>query len=312
MRTPNELALGRLVAYAYSGGYAAHGDLALLPTNFENRLRLVIEKHLGSNRSPTTKLHFLSTLHTNDLYLTVACAQPTEAGWSRFHCAYRKYIRRVAISVSDTNDAGRELAENMLTDLFMPDRSGHSRIASFDGQQSLATWLGVVIRRRAVNQGMLKWNRFEGIDRLSDVVDQAAFSNVEAAITRSRHDLIVQDCFELAIERLSDLERLMLLLRYEDGLRVVEIARVLDVHPSGVTRQLKQICVKLHKRIISLLVVKYRLDHVSVRECVEEILENPAHSILTFLTSWYLRGGVSGELASKLGLSGPSKELETS
>lgn len=300
MKSPNELTLCSLAAQAYSDAYATHGDLALPPTAFEGALQVVIRKHLGSNRSLTTKLSFVRTLHTNDLYLAVACAEQTEPGWRRFLVTYHKYIRRVALSVSPTSDAGRELAENMLADLFIPARSGHSRIASFDGQQSLATWLGVVIRRRAVNQSLLKWNRFECIDRLANVVDDAALGKVEGAITRNRHEAIVRDCFKLSIESLSDRERLMLFLRYQEGLRVVEVAEVLGVHPSGVTRQIKHICLKLQKRIISLLVLKYHLDPTSIRECVLDILENPAHSILVFLTHSCGRGsdGVRGSVSS--------------
>jgi len=302
MTSPNELTFCSLAAQAYSDAYAAHGDLSLLPTVFESALHLVIRKHLGLNCSLTTKLNLVRTLHTNDLYLAVACAEQTEEGWRRFDVTYHKYIRRVALSVSRTNDAGRELAENLFADLFIPDRSGHSRIASFDGQQSLATWLGVVIRRRALNQSLLKWNRIECIDRLANLVDDAALSKVEDAITRNRHEVIVRDCFKLTIESLNDRERLMLFLRYQEGLRVLEVAEVLGVHPSGVTRQINHICLKLQKRITSLLVLKYHLGPASIRECVHDILENPAHSILVFLTDSCGRGSDGErESVSKLG-----------
>jgi hypothetical protein len=97
----------------------------------------------------------------------------------------------VARFVSPTRDAARELAANILSDLFMPDRSGHSRIASFDGQQSMATWLRVIINRRAINQGLLKWNSFEHIDRLKEIVDQASISRIEATVRRGEYEAIL-------------------------------------------------------------------------------------------------------------------------
>ena len=102
---------------------------------------MIIEKHLGSNATPAAALSFFSTLHTTDLYLTIACSQSGDRAWTRFVTAYQKYMDKVARFVSPTSDAARELASDVMADLFLHDRSGRSRIASFDGQQSLATWL---------------------------------------------------------------------------------------------------------------------------------------------------------------------------
>jgi RNA polymerase sigma factor (sigma-70 family) len=218
-----------------------------------------------------------------NLYLTVACSRSSDRAWTRFVTAYQKYIDKVARFVSPTSDAARELASGVMADLFMPDRSGHSRIASFDGQQSLATWLRVLMSHRATNLRMLKWNTCGSIERLSDVADVAAITRLEAALSASKYEAILEDCFRLASESLTDRERLILLLRYDDRLRVFEIARALGVHPSGITRQLQNTHLKLQKKIISVLTLKYHLGPAAIKECLVDLLENPAHSLLVFL-----------------------------
>lgn len=233
MSSAPAMTLSSLAAQAYSDGYASHGDIDLQPERFKNQLLVAIEKHLGSNAPAAATLSFFSTLHTTDLYLTVACSESSDRAWARFVTAYQRYIDKVARFVSPTSDAARDLASEVMADLFMPDRSGRSRIASFDGQQSLATWLRVLMSNRATNLRMLKWNNCEPIERLSDVADIAATTRMEAAISASRCEAILEDCLRLSSKSLTDRERLILLWRYDDGLRVAEIARALGRSPFG-------------------------------------------------------------------------------
>lgn len=291
MSSAPALSLSGLAGEAFSYGYAVHGDIGLEPRTFEDHLCLVMGKHLGSDAAPSAQLSLFRTLHTADLYLAVGCAQPSEQAWRRFVITYEEYINEVARFVSPTRDWARELATDILGDLFMPDRSGHIRIGSFDGQQSLATWLRVIINRRAINQALLKWNSFEHLDPLKDIVDQASISRIEVALRRREYESTLNNCFRLASESLTRHERLLLLLRYEEELRVFEVARVLAIHPSGVTRQLQHIQVKLQKKMLSILAVKYHLGPEAIKECLLDLLENPAHSLLEFLKQSYTEDG---------------------
>jgi len=293
------MTLSSLAAQAYKDGYASHGDIDLQPERFENQLWVTIEKHLGLNAPAATTFSFFSSLHTIDLYLTIGCSQSSDRAWARFVTAYQRYIDKVARFVSPTSDTARDLASDVMADLFMPDRSGRSRIASFDGQQSLATWLRVLMSNRATNLRMLKGNTYQPIERLSDVADVAAITRMEAALNASMYEAILEDCFELASESLTDRERLILLLRYDDRLRIFEIARALGVHPSGITRQLQNTHLKLQKKIISVLTLKYHLGPAAIKECLVDLLENPAHSLLVFLKASALRN--SGQPDSKQG-----------
>src|SRR5882724_11858610 len=117
MSSAPAVTLSGLAAQAYSVGYAHHGDIDLDPERFETQLCLIIEKHLGADAPTSAQMNFGGTLRTTDLYLTIACAQPTESAWGRFTVAYQRYIDAVARFVSPTNSVARELAENMLADL---------------------------------------------------------------------------------------------------------------------------------------------------------------------------------------------------
>lgn len=283
MSSAPAMTVSSLAEQAYLDGYASHGNIHLELGTFEKQLRMVIEKHLGLNAPAAAAFRFISTLHTTDLYLTVACSHSSDRAWERFLTAYQTYIDKVARFVSPTIDMARELASDVLADLFMPDRSGRSRIASFDGQQSLATWLRVLMSNRATNLRMLKWNTCERIERLSDAADVSANTRIESALSASRYQGILEDCLKLASESLTDRERLILLWHYEDGLRLLEISRVLNVHPSSITRQLQKTHFKLQKKIVSVLALKHHLGPAAIKECLLEVLENPAYSLLVFL-----------------------------
>jgi RNA polymerase sigma-70 factor (ECF subfamily) len=282
--------VSNLAMQAYSDGYACYGDIDLKLERFESQLRLVIEKHLGASALEAATLRFINTLHTADLYLAIACSQSSDRAWEQFISAYQSYIDKVAWFVSPTSDSARELATSVMADLFMPDRSGHSRIASFDGQQSLATWLRVLMSNRAINLRMLKGNNCEPIERLSDVTDVAAIARMRSALSASKYQDIIDDCFKLASACLTERQQLILLWHYDDGLRLNEIGRVLGVHPTGISRQLHKTHLKLRKKIIFFLTAKHKLSPAAVKECLLDLFDNPHYSLLSYLRVSELNG----------------------
>lgn len=278
-----ELTFSRLATQAYADGYAVHGEIDLQLETFANRLLLVVEKHLGPNVSAISLNSFFISLHLTDLYLASACSQPSDAAWRRFEAAYRKFINDVARFVSSSADEAREVAADVEANLYMPGLSGQSRIASFDGQQSLATWLRVVISRIAINHKASRWNKVERLDPLEDVPDNRSAARIEANIRRGRYEAIVEDCFREACKSLTDRERLIVLLHYGEGLRLVEIARCFDLHPSRVTRGLQSAQSKIQKAVVSLMTLKYELGPVAIQEALAEMLENAAYSPLMII-----------------------------
>jgi len=272
-----------LFEQAYSDGYTCHGDFGLGPEEFAAHLTAIAEKHLGQGVPQAVALSFIDSLHTCDVYLAAACAQHSAAAWSRFMSLYQKYLKAIALSVSPSSDAARELADSVLVEMFLPDRSGHSRIASYYGRGSLATWLRIIVCNRAINERKRKDNSLERIESMPEMAETSGVHNIEAALRAARYENMIDDSLRSSCKCLTDRERLLLLSRYDDELQVSQIARLLGVCPSTVTRQLERVQGKLRENVISILASKYNLQQAVIEECLIDLLENPSHSILALI-----------------------------
>lgn len=283
MTSPCELFFSNLLNRVYQNAYAVHGELDLDPQHFAERLRFLIKVHLGSDVSLASNLDCLRSLYAIDLYLSIACAQSSDAAWRRFLTLYEHHILECARFNLINRGAARELADSVIPDLCLPDASGKSRIASYDGSWPLITWLRAVVSHQAINQHKLRRNGFESMDSMRDVRDDKAVSRIDAALIANRYSAAIKDSFAVASASLTEHERHILLLRYDDALQVTEIATTLAVHPSTVTRQIQQAQAKLQKRIIRTLALEHHFGPAVIKECLTDILENPSHSLLASL-----------------------------
>lgn len=75
-----------------------------------------------------------------------------------------------------------------------------------------------------------------------------------------------------------------MLLRYEDELQINEIAKLLGVNSSSVTRQLQRIQEKMKVEVIAILAQRYHLNAEAIEECLRDMQENPEYSILEFIS----------------------------
>ncbi|HJQ71397.1 MAG TPA: sigma-70 family RNA polymerase sigma factor [Blastocatellia bacterium] len=276
-------ALGKLAEEAYVDGYKRYGDLGLALNRYESHLHSIVEKHLGSCPAQATLISFFDDLHKEDLYLAASCAEASEPGWRCFVSSYSRYIYKVANSAFAAIDMSIEIADCVIADMFLPDRSGCSRIASYDGRSSLAVWLRVIVLHKAIKERKRKSNNQEPLESSSEEADEAAISRIDATLRANRYKDIIRESFECASRALTARERMLLLMRYEEKLREKEIARIFNVSPSTITRHLHAVYDKLHQEIISILLSRYGLTTHALEECLTDILENPSHSILTFI-----------------------------
>lgn len=268
---------------AYADGYALHGDLQLGRETFHHHLRRIIEKHLEPDASPDAALMLCDRLHTDDLYLTLACTQPSQRAWEVFANAYRAYIRGLARVALPTEEAALDLAASIPGHLFLPDRGGHSRIASYDGQTSLATWLRVIIVRLAINRVANKANHHESIECLPEKIDEMSLQRIDTAVRARTYESLIKAALLAASASLSQQERLIVLWRYEDGCSGLEIARLLEVHPSTITREMQRLHQKLRTEVLMQLATTHHLSAAALDDCLADLQENPSYSILTAL-----------------------------
>lgn len=289
-----------IVSTAYSDGRARFGDLGLHLPIFSERIRSIVQKHMGMSPLPGQELDFLKGLHGGDLYLATACAQHSpgmmnggdeatdsenaSSAWRVLEKTYKGFICDLVRFFYSTSFAAQDLADSILADLFLPDRSGTSRIASYDGRSSLSTWLRVVVCNRAINARRCSAT-VKNTDIQAEIPDGPALESIELTVLARRYGAALGDSLKSACSGLTPRERLILLWRYEDGLQLGQIARLLGIHQSNVTRQLERMQGKLRDEVVSILAQKHGLSRSAIQECIQDIVENPRHgvSILDFI-----------------------------
>src|SRR5712671_4063645 len=144
-----DVSLRDLANAAYQAGYSVHGDLNLGIDDFGERLFYVMRRcpRTGDDTGDelSARAQLLKQLHTTDLYLSTACALRRDKAWFRFDTIYRKYMNDLVTFICSTHSIASEIRDTTSVHLFLPDRTGQCRIASYDGRSSLATWLRVII-----------------------------------------------------------------------------------------------------------------------------------------------------------------------
>jgi RNA polymerase sigma factor (sigma-70 family) len=198
------------------------------------------------------------------------------------HLSQFRFDPEVAGEQRKPPDSALELADLTLTDMFLPDRSGESRIASYEGRSSLATWLWVIVSNRTINERQRMWNRMQRVELSVDIADATALRSVEIRTAERSLRARAQRFFAVGLLGLGRPGRLILLWRYEEGLQLGEIARLLGVHQSTVTGQLERLLKRMRGEVVSILASKYQLSLAAIEECLSVIVDRPSHSISVF------------------------------
>jgi RNA polymerase sigma-70 factor len=271
MRTPCEV--DEVMSGLLKDAMAYHGDLGLSPAAWQMRVAAIVTK-CGKEMDDARAAMFASRLHTRDLYLATCCAEGLDSAWRRFDTLYHKYVQELARCLTRNALQAEDIGEGLLVDLFLPDTTGHSRIASYDGRSSLATWLHVIVMHRIANERVRKWNTLERPGDVPEIADRSALGNLDAAIRAARYGPAIEASLRKAIAALTARERQMLLWRYQRGLLLEDIGRMLSVHPSTVFRQLERAQERLREHVALNLARTYGFAEAAISECFVEALEN--------------------------------------
>ena len=249
---------------------AFHETVCVPADAFHQCVRRVAQRHFGTQPFDETSLRdFIGSLHTNDLFLAVACARGSDEGWLRFFELYRKYLNDLCRHLMSRGADYLELSANVSADLYLLDKSGNRRIASYDGRSSLATWLRVVASNRIINDRSRKASRVGNLDVIPEPADPTALSAVEAQLGRNRYRSAILSCFQRATNQLSPHERLVILLRFDCSVQLGEIAKIFDVHQSTITRQIDKVTARLRADVSQLLSSEYGLSRSAIDECLD-------------------------------------------
>ena len=180
------------------------------------------------------------SLSTPDVLVRLMAASDArgrESAWAAFLEQYSGLVLHVARSRSRDHDAIMSCYEFVVDQLRRDDHARLRRYVS-DGHGKFTTWLLVVVRRLCVDHHRQLYGRLQAangdrhterrllIDLVGDTVGLELLVDPE-----SSDDTVLRDersaLLSRALEQLTPSDRLILRLRFDDGLSVPEIARML-------------------------------------------------------------------------------------
>jgi RNA polymerase sigma-70 factor len=286
---------------------------------FSTSIRTAIEKYLVNHESesaptPDEIRQFINELQVKDLYLSLACAHGNEHAWWEFDQGFRRYIERIARHLSSAETAAEEVIDSVYVELYgtrVVDDVRQSKFATYTGRGTLRGWLRTVVwhavidlhRARHDEVSIDDWSESGG--EMHDRPGWRAESRggegaMVDRITRERYRAATLAALDTSLATLDDHEKLLLLYYHVEGLKLREIARLVEepqsplrrwfqrqskrrvnipesrVHESTVMRWLEKVYGKVLERFRSELQEKSELSEAEIELCVEMATEDLA------------------------------------
>jgi RNA polymerase sigma factor (sigma-70 family) len=271
-----------LVASLYSQSLAARWGLS--QPQFACGLERSLRKRFPEGApSPDRLEEYLLTLHLEDLALTTACIEGSEAAWEYFVQEYRGYLRAAAGAISKASRYGanpQELADSLFSDLFglMDGKRGErSLFRYFHGRSSLKTWLRTVLAQRHVDY-IRSQRRMESLDAEDGEKPTLPTERVQNQPLQDPHRAHYLACFTTALhhclELLHPADRERLELYYARQMKLAEIGRQLGEHESSVSRNLERIRRELRALAEQHLRDAFSLSDAEILQCFEYAAED--------------------------------------
>lgn len=229
------------------------GKIGLSRDHFAVVLCEVAAKHTSAATTENEIRTFLLSLRVDELALARACAAGSNSAWEIFLTRYREKLYLSALRVAREDSAARELADTLYADLYgTKTRDGQrvSKLASYTGRGSLEGWLRTVLAQEYVNR-YRRTKRLVSLDEECEDGVQFHAPEAEPVPADAYGDRRLADATDEAIRVLSSEDRMVLSAYYLDGRTLAEIARMLGVHESTISRKLDKLAKGLRKQIVS-------------------------------------------------------------
>ncbi len=211
----------------------------------------VWQKYAAGN-APTQLREFCVSLKIEELVLARACAHGNERAWETFMARYRERLYEIGLQIAREDSAARELADSLYADLYgTVTREGKrvSKLASYTGRGSLEGWLRTVMAQEHVNR-YRRQKRMVSLEEETEDGSQFAAPNPEPVLVV---DPRLEAATDEALSSLPSEDRFILAAYFLDGRTLAEIARLLSVHESTISRKLDRLAKSLRKQILATL-----------------------------------------------------------
>lgn len=231
-------------------------DFGLSAEEFRAAITTAVDKYLvgfannGSAPSASEIREFISGLQGSDLYLALACARGNEPAWQQFDQVYRPFIERLARHLASSGTDADEVIDSVYAELFgtrMVAGVRQSKFRSYTGRGTLRGWLRAVVsnavvdlyRSRQDEVPLENWSGSSDETRETQSGSARARGTEDAmlaSVVRERYRSVTVAALDQALATLDDHETLLLLYYHVDGLKLREIARIVEEPTSPVRR----------------------------------------------------------------------------
>lgn len=189
---------------------------------------------------------FWRALQLRELALAQACALGRDVAWQRFLAEYRGPLTQAAIGITGSVPAGTELADSLYSEIFgLTERDGQrqSPLASYSGRGSLKGFLRAILAQRNVDH-------YRRTCRETPLVNEDWPAAVPTPIPESDVLSRLGDSLTATLSSLEPEEQFILSAWFLDRHTLLEIAQILRVHESTVSRRLNRLTSKLRKQLL--------------------------------------------------------------
>jgi RNA polymerase sigma-70 factor, ECF subfamily len=224
-------------------------EIGLTREAFAEILYEVAEKYARQASEEELRTFFLS-LRVDELALARSCAVGNNSAWEVFLTRYREKLYLSALRIAREDSAARELADGLYADLYGMNLRGGERVSklnSYSGRGSLEGWLRTVLAQEYVNR-YRRTKRNVSLEEESEEGVQFQAPDPEPVQAPDKRLAAATDA---ALAFLAGEDRMVLSAYYIDGRTLAEIARMLGVHESTISRKLDKLAKSLRKQIMA-------------------------------------------------------------
>jgi len=231
----------------------ARGECEKIGLAREELSRILCEvgtKHAPPGMEESKLREFFLSLRIDELALARSCAAGNNSAWEVFLTRYREKLYLSALRIAREDSAARELADSLYADLYGTNtREGKrvSKLSSYTGRGSLEGWLRTVLAQEHINR-YRRTKKLVSLEEESEEGNQFRAPEAEAAPAA---DSRLAEATDEALASLSAEDRTVLSAYYLDGRTLAEIARMLGVHESTISRKVDKLAKSLRKQIMA-------------------------------------------------------------
>jgi len=268
------------------------------------------DEEFGSPSSDEIRV-FVGELQVLDLFLTLACARGCEQAWWQFDKTYRSFIERLARQLVSRGMDSSEVIDSVYVELYgtkIVNGVRQSKFRTYTGRGTLRGWLRTVISHTAVDLYRTRHNEIplEEWSKSGDELIERHGLRAKAYgsevlmlenVARERYRSLTIAALDKSMATLDSHETLLLLYYHVEGLKLREIAKIVDapsssirqwfqrrsvrqgatptrIHESTVMRWLEKVYAKVAEHFRSELKDKHGLNQAEIEICLEIATED--------------------------------------